>query len=175
MKSASLQGPRRLRRKTRDPRPCAGLPTCPFWARDLHGIWVMSPLPPVAPTPPTAPGVPQVPGVSGPSPTAAVFKSMMAGGQPSAATPAPTTVSQAHLAAPVGKPLFALAMEILWRRTEKSARPAAAARAALFDMGQGRAAVGGGWPQAGRSKKETQARHTPPPGQRALKSVRRPY
>ena len=97
----------------------------------------MSPLPPVAPTPPTAPGVPQVPGVSGPSPTAAVFKSMMAGGQPSAATPAPTTVSQAHLAAPVGKPLFALAMKILWRRTEKSARPAAAARAALFDMGQG--------------------------------------
>ena len=95
----------------------------------------MSPLRPVAPTPPTAPGAPQAPGVSGPSPTAPVFKSMMAGGQPSTAAPNPATMTQAQMAAPVAKPLFALAMEIFWKRTEKSARPTAAARTAFFDMG----------------------------------------
>jgi len=94
----------------------------------------MSPMSPTPQTLPTAPGALNVGGPSVPNGTATAFKAFMAGTQPSASTPVLTTMTTGHTVVPMPKPLFALAMEILWKRAEKSPRPGFnGGRAPLFD------------------------------------------
>jgi hypothetical protein len=68
----------------------------------------------------------------------------MAGSQAAASIPVPTTMTTGRTVAPIAKPLFAMALEILWKRAEKSPRSSlSGGRAALFDSGQGASAMDG--------------------------------
>ena len=86
---------------------------------------------------------PQVggPAASSAPPPAGGFRAVLHGAQPSASlrpTPAPADL-HAHTAhSAIAKPLFALAMDILWKRNLKSSRSmASGAHPRFFDGGEG--------------------------------------
>jgi hypothetical protein len=112
--------------------------------RNCIAFGLMSPLPPASPAVPTAPSAPNVGGPSAPNGTAAAFKAFMAGSQAAASTPVPTTMTTGRAVVPIAKPLFAMAMEILWKRAEKLPRSSfTGGRAAMFDSAPGASAMDG--------------------------------